>query len=109
MSEYDLRQLNLMMQQITKFENKKLDLFSLQSSLEFLLNTMESVNPSWEYEFLEEITVFESINAGVPVDVQIDIRSIINQAVKNLKKLIQVEIERNSRIESTNLSITLVV
>lgn len=62
-SEYDKRQLILMLEQVKLFENKQIDLNSLIGSLEFLLNTLEAVDEDWEEEFLNEITTLETINA----------------------------------------------
>lgn len=88
-SNYDKRQLDLMMQQLDSFENGEIDLFSLQSSLEFLFQAMEYVNDSWEESFLEEISTLASINAGLPNDSQINVKLIIAETVENIKKLVK--------------------
>ena len=88
-SNYDKRQLDLMMQQLNSFENGEINLFSLQSSLEFLLQAMEHVNDTWENSFLDEISTLASINAGFPNDKQINVKIIITETVENLKKLVK--------------------
>ncbi len=62
-SEYDRRQLILMLEHVKFFENKQIDLSSLIGSLEFLLNALEKVDEDWEEEFVNEITTLETINA----------------------------------------------
>ena len=88
-SNYDKRQLDLMMQQLNSFENGEIDLFSLQSSLEFLFQAMEYVNDFWENSFLEEISTLASINADSPNDKQINVKVIIAETLKNLKNLVK--------------------
>ncbi|MBI2742615.1 MAG: hypothetical protein HYX48_01710 [Chlamydiales bacterium] len=62
-SEYDERQLMLMLEHLSYFENKQINLSSLVGSLEFLLNALETVSNDWEEKFLKEITTLETTNA----------------------------------------------
>lgn len=62
-NEYDKRQLMLMLEYLTSFEKKKINLSSLVGSLEFLLNALDVVDEDWEEKFLKEITVLETLNA----------------------------------------------
>ena len=91
-SEYDERQLNLMLNQLNAFENKKLDLGSLVGRLEGLLHAMEHVADEWEEKFLDEFSTLESINAEVPKLEKEEIEKLIVNSVCNLKKLIQEKI-----------------
>lgn len=88
-SEYDERQLNLMLRQLNAFENKKLDLSSLVGSLEGLLHAMEHVTDEWEEKFLDDFSTLESINAEMPKLKKEEIERLIKDAVSNLKNLIQ--------------------
>lgn len=87
--EYDNRQLKLMLDQLISFEKGKINLLSLQSSLEFLFQAMEHVDEDWENLFLDEISALASINAGINPDSYITIKLIVNETVVNLKKLIE--------------------
>ncbi len=85
-SDYDKRQLLQIKNLLVLFENKKIDLASLVSSLEFLLNAMKKVDRDWEEKFLDEIVILESINARRPKLNELDIK-IIDKSVINLKNL----------------------
>ena len=88
-SEYDERQLNLMLNQLDAFENKKLDLISLVGRLERLLHAMEHVTDEWEEKFLDEFSTLESFNAEVPKLKKEEIEKLIKNSVYSLKKLVQ--------------------
>ena len=88
-SEYDERQLNLMLNQLDAYENKKLDLSSLVGRLEGLLHAMEHVTDEWEEKFLDEFSTLESINAEVPKLNKEEIEKLIKNSVCNLKNLVQ--------------------
>ena len=88
-SEYDQRQLNLMLDQLNAFENKKLDLISLVGRLEGLLHAMEHVTDEWEEKFLDEFSILESINAEMPKLKKEEMEKLIRNSIYNLKKLIQ--------------------
>ena len=88
-SEYDERQLNLMLDQLNAFENKKLDLSSLVGRLEGLLHAMEHVTDEWEEKFLDEFSTLESINAKMPKLKKEEMEKLIRNSIYNLKKLIQ--------------------
>ncbi|MFW9882520.1 MAG: hypothetical protein ACFFG0_56380 [Candidatus Thorarchaeota archaeon] len=97
-SEYDKRQLKLMYECLASFQKKQIQLSSLISSLEFLLNAMESVDEEWEYKFLKEITTLETINAVEIIEESEKEKlkysknkniELVNKSVINLKTLIQ--------------------
>jgi hypothetical protein len=88
-SEYDERQLNLMLNQLDAFENKKLDLSSLVGRLEGLLHSMEHVTDEWEEKFLDEFSMLESINAEAPKLKEEEIEKLIKSSIWNLKKLVK--------------------
>ena len=100
-SEYDQRQLNLMLKNLTSFENKKIKLSSLVGSLEFLLSAMEYVEDKWEENFLDAITKLESVNAieiikesegDMPEMSEQKKKELINEAVVSLRSMIEKEI-----------------
>lgn len=91
-SEYDIRQLNLMLHQLNAFENKKIDISFLVVRLEGLLHTMEHVTDEWEEKFLNEFSILESMNAEMPNLKKEEIEKLIQNSIHNLKKLIQKEI-----------------
>lgn len=62
-SEYDKRQLMLMLECLCYFEGNGTDLSSVISSLEFLLNALDKVDEEWEGNFLKEMTMLETISA----------------------------------------------
>lgn len=88
-SEYDERQLKLMLKQLISFEQKKLELSSLVGYLEGLLHAMENVTDVWEERFLNEFSTLESINAEMPKMKKEEIEKLIECAVSNLKKMIE--------------------
>lgn len=94
-SEYDKRQLNLMLDQLNAFENKKLDLSSLVGRLEGLLHAMEHVTDEWEEKFLDGFSTLESINAEVPKLKKEEVEKLIRNSIYNLKKLIQEKLVEN--------------
>ena len=96
-SEYDVRQLKLMLDSINSFEKKIIGLDSLIGTLEFLMSVLEVVEEDWEDNFLDEITALERINsiniinergeAEYEIDPTKDKKSILT-ANSNLKELI---------------------
>ena len=100
-SEYDQRQLRLMLNSLIDFEKKQIALHSLIANLEFLLNAMELVEGEWEEKFLKEITALESMNAifiikaaneEAPEINREKAEDVITKAISNLKALIEKEI-----------------
>lgn len=84
-TEYDIRQLRLMRENLILFENKELELSSLIGNLEFLLNALEFVNEEWEDKFLKEITTLETISA---LEIIKDAGEDISGIKKNKKDLL---------------------
>ena len=91
-SEYDERQLNLMLKSLIAFENKQIELNSLVGNLEFLLHAMEHVTDDWEERFMHEFVTLESINAEMPRMKKTEIEMLIKEATSNLKKLVEKEL-----------------
>ncbi|MCX6987727.1 MAG: hypothetical protein NT065_06205 [Chlamydiae bacterium] len=96
-SEYDERQLILMLEHLTSFEKKQIDLSSLVGSLEFLFNALETVDTEWEENFLKEITTLETANALTIIkesgeqiaEIQAEKRGkLIKHSTENLKSII---------------------
>ena len=88
-SEHDETQLNLMLKRLLSFENKQLDLSELVGNLERLLQAMENATDEWEEKFLNEFSTLESINAETPKMKKDEVDKLINEAVFNLKKLVE--------------------
>lgn len=97
-SDYDERQLKLMLTTLISYEHNKIKLSSLVGTLEFLLNALESVNEDWEDKFLIEITTLETINAlsinqeageYSPTIEQSKKEFLLREATRNLKKIIE--------------------
>lgn len=88
-SEHDEKQLNSMLKRLASFENKQLDLSELVRSLEGLLHAMENTTNEWEEKFLNEFSTLESINAEMPNMKKNEVDKLINEAVFNLKKLVE--------------------
>jgi hypothetical protein len=96
-SEYDVRQLNLMHEHLIYFENKQIELSSLIGSLEFLFNALESIDEEWERKFFNEITILETINAleiikesgeEAPEIDNNKNKMFIKKSIENLKKMV---------------------
>jgi hypothetical protein len=86
-SQPDKERLKLMIKQLIMFENKIIDLSFLVTRLESLLQSMDHVPEKWEDTFLNEFEILESINAKTP-DMKIsEIEELIQNAVGNLKNL----------------------
>ena len=96
-SEYDERQLILMLEYLSSFENQQINLSSLVGGLEFLLNALETVDEDWEEKFLKEITTLETTNAleiikeageQIPEIQNEKKRTLIKNSIDGLNKLI---------------------
>lgn len=101
-SEYDERQLKLMHKNLISFEKKQIELSPLVSTLEFLLNVLESVDEDLEEKFLKEMTILETVNAlaiikdsekEAPV-IENKKEILINKSIFNLKILIGNELKK---------------
>ncbi len=86
---FDEIQLNLMIEQLIFFENKKLELSVLLINLERLFHAMKNISDEWEEEFLSDFSTLESINAERPKMEENEINNLISQSVCNLKVLIE--------------------
>ena len=78
-----------MLKRLLPFENKQLDLSELVRSLEGLLHAIENVTDEWEEKFLNEFSTLESINAEMPKMKKDEVDKLINEAVFNLRKLVE--------------------
>lgn len=105
-SEYDARQLLLMLEHLTSFEKNQIDLCSLVGSLEFLLNALENVDIEWEEKFLKEITTLETVNALAIIketgeqisEIERDKRKmLINNSINSLKAIITRKLTANGK------------
>ena len=86
---YNIRQFNLMLGSISSFEENKIDLPSLQSTLEFLYAQLKDFHDSnWKEIFCNAITTLESINAGIPNGFEIKKDTLATDAIYILKAII---------------------
>lgn len=100
-SEYDMRQLKLMLQSLASFENNLIELSSLIGTLEFLLRALEFVEKEWNKNFLDEVITLETINA-IEINNEngeeyyeinpVEKKALIKNAIFNLKTLIEKKI-----------------
>ncbi len=92
MTDYDMRQQNLMADKIKQFQNEEIHLGILVRDLEALLNALESVSSGWKSAFHEEWWNLEQVYA-VALDrnddlVLIENEELISSSLENMKKLI---------------------
>lgn len=92
MSDFDFRQLNLMLQIINKYKQGKIYLSWLINDIEALLNILEDCNEDWKADLrtswfdLEQVYAYALYKEKTQLD-QNDIR-IIDEALLKLKTLI---------------------
>ncbi len=63
MNEFDIRQLNIMLDKMERFTQGKLDLGYLLEDLEALLQILESIDEEWKTEFRSEWINIEEVYA----------------------------------------------
>ena len=63
MTDYDIRQLNLMIAKLNDFERGNLSLNHLVSSLDGIQNALQEIDNQWRNAFLTQWGVLEDINA----------------------------------------------
>lgn len=98
-SEYDMRQLNLMKESLSCFEKKQIGLHALVGDLFGLFSALESVGEEFGEIFLEKITPLETIHAietmdddekkGIKNLSEHENNELINKCVVNLKQAIE--------------------
>lgn len=92
MTDYDVRQFNLMIERLDAFEQKAIDLGHLVSSLDGLQNTLQDIDANWKNAFLKQWGVLEDVYADaldkklrvIPIEHAI----LINRATKEIRRLI---------------------
>jgi hypothetical protein len=65
MNDYDKRQCASMLEQLTQFESKQIDLKHLISGLESLLGLLEEVDANWKATFQSRWGVLEEVYADM--------------------------------------------
>lgn len=93
MKDYDQRQLANMLNQIAAYEACTIDLSGLISSLESLLNALESMPESWVEQIRRLWGVLEEVYSvavfrGQPVE-STESRLLVDQAIIKIRELIQ--------------------
>lgn len=94
MSEFNSRQLNIMIQKINKYKLHQLSLADLIFDLEALLNVLEN-DIAWKYEFrkywadLEVINAMTSDDNPPPLSLNNENIYFINKSLENLIFLIE--------------------
>ncbi len=112
-AEYDQRQYRLMADQLQGYEEGKLNLASLVSRLEALLSALEAPDKAWKNDFWSKWGTLETVYAvaldrneqGLAPDAQATIndpshRALINEAVQNLRRLVQDRIDTTAGAET---------
>lgn len=86
-SEYNIRQINLIKERIIWYKNKKITIDQLVNDLESLLNCLENINEDWKNSFLlvwgelEDIYAFALYENKKQLDDK-DIKAINESLVK---------------------------
>ena len=93
MTDYDERQVSLMVNRIRRFQNKEIHLGSLVNDLEALLNVLASVSVDWKSAFHEEWWNLEQVYA-ISLDrnddaVLIENEESISSSLDKMKELIE--------------------
>lgn len=83
--DFTLRQLNLMLQCITQFEEQQIDLRKLIDSLEALLNIMDTEEDKWKEDFLSSWGILEDIYS---IAVTNQITTLKNEEVEEIERAI---------------------
>jgi hypothetical protein len=103
--DQDKRQYKMMMEQLERFEEGKIDLGSVIASLETLLTSLQAAEKAWQDAFRSEWWTLEQVYAvaldqqerGVGVDAEAIIgdpenQKLITEAVENMKGLLAEQI-----------------
>lgn len=98
MNTYNRRQLKRMLESLIDFEKKKIDLNSLLSNLNFLYNVIDPSDIDFKKKYFNEMEALEIINAisivnNTEKEDQKEQELLINQAIQNLKKTINLILE----------------
>ena len=96
MNEFDVRQLNIMIQKINAFNNGYLELSNLINDLEALLNILTIQDQHWKDLFKGYWWDLEQVYA-VAIDeersyLDSEDQSIIKNAVENIKKMVEIKL-----------------
>lgn len=92
MTEYDTRQLKLMINELDAFERKAIDLTHLVSTLDGLLSALEDVDTHWKNFVLKQWGVLEDVNADILdkslTEIPNQHLSLIANAIQEIRSLI---------------------
>jgi len=92
MTDYDSRQLNLMIERLDAFERKAINLGHLVSSLDGLQNALRDVDGQWRNAFLKQWGVLEDVYADALdknlKEIPNEYIALINRAIQEIRRLI---------------------
>ncbi|WP_145927357.1 hypothetical protein [Bradyrhizobium neotropicale] len=92
MTEYDARQLSLMIDELDAFDKKAINLPHLVSSLDGLQSALEDVDASWKIAFLKQWGVLEDVNADILdrnlTEFPKEHARLLTSAIQEIRKLI---------------------
>ncbi len=63
--EFDLRQLELMLQQVNSFENGQINLFFLHTTLEYLMSVMEDLDGGFRLSVVDKLEIFQTLRVDI--------------------------------------------
>lgn len=89
----DIEILNCMINKLTLYKIKKIDLSVLVSDLESLFHSIKSIDEKWDENFLDQFSILESINAEVPENSK-GTQKIIMNAILDLENLVNKKINQ---------------
>ena len=99
MSDYDKRQYALMLEQLTQFESKQIDLKHLISGLESLLCLLEQADSDWKAAFQSRWGVLEEVYADMLdrryKNLPDSHQELVENSVRDLKAMVESALQTN--------------
>lgn len=99
MSDYDKRQYTLMLEQLTQFESKQIDLKHLINGLESLLCLLEEADADWKATFQSRWGVLEEVYADILdrgyKNLPDSHQKLIEKSVHDLKEMVESALRAN--------------
>lgn len=104
MNDYDVRQLNVMLDKIKRYEEGNLIFGALIQDLDALLDVMENPNEDWKNEFHSnwftlEIYYALALDSDDKSPFELDVDGHIPEAIEILKSMINSELEKSHKEE----------
>jgi hypothetical protein len=92
MTDYNTRQLNLMLRNLDAIDNRTVNLGNIKARLEGLLNALEDVEKHWRNAFFKQWGVLEDVYADALdqnlQEIPIEHMTLVNDAIREIRKLI---------------------